>query len=266
LKIGWHESVNPMAWLNLEFQALPVPILPLDHIEPFAATLGIMHYPGTDDADRRHAAAFTSKFLASVMADDRRAAGLIARPDLVELCTAARFELADLDLRKRGAQAAGEVFKVYYALSVSDPARASWSTAQRIVTIDAAKNRQRAGDTYLKAERGRFGPVLHLWGALAIRDYSFKTDPSVSYDGVADFHSFLAESEALLEFGKTWNPKGAKSARPLADIDMWRPPASWAPPARQKDWPETGKLPVLGLSDEFIRSVTARIRPRKKST
>ena len=26
-----------------------MPILPLDHPEPFAATLGVMLYPGTDD-------------------------------------------------------------------------------------------------------------------------------------------------------------------------------------------------------------------------
>ena len=34
-----------------------MPILPLDHPEPFAAVLGVMLYPGTDEDDRRKARA-----------------------------------------------------------------------------------------------------------------------------------------------------------------------------------------------------------------
>jgi len=39
-------------------------ILPLSHPEPFAATLGVMLYPGTDDADVRKARAFAAHYLA----------------------------------------------------------------------------------------------------------------------------------------------------------------------------------------------------------
>jgi hypothetical protein len=35
-----------------------MPVLPLDHPEPFAAVLGVMLYPGTDEDDRRKARAF----------------------------------------------------------------------------------------------------------------------------------------------------------------------------------------------------------------
>ena len=41
-----------------------MPILPLDHPEPLAATLGVMHYPGTNDDDPRKARAFAAQFLA----------------------------------------------------------------------------------------------------------------------------------------------------------------------------------------------------------
>jgi hypothetical protein len=41
-----------------------MPILPLDHPEPFAATLGVMLYPATDEADPPKARAFASQFLA----------------------------------------------------------------------------------------------------------------------------------------------------------------------------------------------------------
>ena len=35
-----------------------MPILPLDHPEPFAATLGVMLYPGADNDDPLKARAF----------------------------------------------------------------------------------------------------------------------------------------------------------------------------------------------------------------
>ena len=41
-----------------------MPILPLDYPEPFAAILGVMLYPGTDDDDRRKARAFSANWLA----------------------------------------------------------------------------------------------------------------------------------------------------------------------------------------------------------
>ena len=42
-----------------------MPILPLDRPEPFAATLGVMLYPGTNKADRAKARAFASWWLAT---------------------------------------------------------------------------------------------------------------------------------------------------------------------------------------------------------
>jgi hypothetical protein len=42
-----------------------MPILPLDHPEPFAATLGVMLYPGTDNDDPLKARAFAAQWLAT---------------------------------------------------------------------------------------------------------------------------------------------------------------------------------------------------------
>jgi len=41
-----------------------MPTLPLDHPEPFAVTLGVMLYPGEDDASQSRARAFASQYLA----------------------------------------------------------------------------------------------------------------------------------------------------------------------------------------------------------
>ena len=41
-----------------------MPILPLDHPEPFSATLGVMLYPATDEADTLKARAYAAQVLA----------------------------------------------------------------------------------------------------------------------------------------------------------------------------------------------------------
>ena len=41
-----------------------MPVLPLEHFEPFAATLGVMLYPGLDEDDQRKARAFAAQWLA----------------------------------------------------------------------------------------------------------------------------------------------------------------------------------------------------------
>jgi hypothetical protein len=40
-----------------------MPVLPLDHPEPFVATLGVMLYPGLDDESRLNAKALASHWL-----------------------------------------------------------------------------------------------------------------------------------------------------------------------------------------------------------
>jgi hypothetical protein len=41
-----------------------MPILPLDAPEPYAATLGVMLYPGTDESDQAKARAYAARCLA----------------------------------------------------------------------------------------------------------------------------------------------------------------------------------------------------------
>ena len=41
-----------------------MPILPLDHPEPLAATLGVMLYPGDNEVSQKRARAFTAHVLA----------------------------------------------------------------------------------------------------------------------------------------------------------------------------------------------------------
>jgi hypothetical protein len=54
-------------------QRTAMPILPLDSPEPFAATLGVMLYPGTDKSDQAKARAFAARWLAEPL---RRSLGV----------------------------------------------------------------------------------------------------------------------------------------------------------------------------------------------
>jgi len=47
--------------------------LPVNHFEPFAATLGIMLYPGLEPEERAKADAFASQFLAKPIEDAHKA-------------------------------------------------------------------------------------------------------------------------------------------------------------------------------------------------
>ena len=62
-----------------------MPILPLDHPEPLAATLGVMLYPGEDDADQKRARAYAAQFLAKPVERFREAGGTLTAEVLARL-------------------------------------------------------------------------------------------------------------------------------------------------------------------------------------
>jgi hypothetical protein len=240
-----------------------LPVLPLDHPDPLAATLGIMLYPGVDEADRKSAASWTLKFLTPVIAGHRGQGGSIRHDDLIDLVIAGGSELSDVSERNLSGRMTGEIFKTYFALAQTHPDRASWSNAQRIVTHVAGRAGHRAGTTHLKAQRNRHRSVAHLWAAASIREYRFGDDASVGYDGLADFMSFLAEAELLRHWGETWKQPLAKAMPPLSGMDIWRSPDDWSPLPRLAGWPSTGRIPVLTLPDELVDLVRPAGRPKK---
>ena len=170
-----------------------MPILPLDHPEPFAATLGVMLYPGTDDLEKRKAAAFQmhwlSKPIERLHADGRE----LSYSTLLHLITKAGEELEDLDKRWWQATATGELLKTVFALYTTNPALASWNNAVKLAKLVAARERHVAKRPASRAEhwaaRRRYLSVAHLWAAWCIREGRFETRPEIGYDGCADFGS-----------------------------------------------------------------------------
>ena len=209
-----------------------MPILPLDHPEPFAATLGVMLYPGTDEDDRRKARAFAAKWLAEPIRRFREVGGRLSIDELERLVMDGGALLSDLDDRWWGGLATGELFKALFILAKNKPALASWENAIRIYEISAKRAGSSGSRTELYQERSRFLSVAHLWGAWCIREGKFGECLEVGYNGYADFQSFLAEAEILRDFGQTWRPTRASSKPPLG-LDTWSVPTGWEPLRRQ---------------------------------
>ena len=79
-----------------------MPILPLDHPESVAATLGSMLYPGEDDASQKRAPrAWAAQFLAEPVQRFLEARGTLAHEELARLHADSGVPLDDLKVRWR---------------------------------------------------------------------------------------------------------------------------------------------------------------------
>jgi hypothetical protein len=84
-----------------------MPILPLDHPEPFATTLGVMLYPGTDDLEKCKAAAFKTHWLAEPIERLHAYGHQLSYNTLLQLTTKAGMILDDLNERGWAGTATG---------------------------------------------------------------------------------------------------------------------------------------------------------------
>ena len=241
-----------------------MPILPLDHPEPFAAVVGTMLYPGTDDDERKRAAAFAAHYLAEPVRLLKEEGGALSREDLERIVMDGGEPLGDLDQPWYEGTATGEIFKTLFALAHKDPKLASWDNAIKIAEKVAAGQKKPGSRTGLWNARSQFLSVAHLWAAWSIRGSRFKAQPEAGYDGWLDFQFFLAEAEILRRWGQTFQQPRAKADPPLP-ADVWRVPDGWAPPERLPGWPESGRVPVLTLPDELLAGLKRAGRPRKST-
>ncbi len=239
-----------------------MPVLPLDHLEPFAATLGIMLYPGEDEPDRRKARAFAAHYLAEPICRLHEAGGTLSYESLVRIATDGGERLDDLEKRWWGGTATGELFKTFFALANTNEALASWNHAAEIAELIARRSKARGARSVLWRDKSRFLSVAHLWGAWCIREGLFSPRPEIGYDGHDDFQSFLTEAEILRRWGQTWLPRRDKAEPPLP-AEVWRVPEDWRPPMRQPGWPATGMIPDLTLPEELLATLKTAGRPRK---
>jgi hypothetical protein len=234
-----------------------MPVLPIDATEPFAATLGVMLYPGADESSK--ARAFTAQYLAKPLQDFHDAGYRLPYEQLADFAFANTETLADQPTRNRDALVFGDVVAMYFMLWHSRPELASWNHAIQLVeaTIPTGGGSR---TTIVNAKR-RFRSVAHLWGALSLRSGRFSDDLSVGYTGRADFQSFLAEAEIVLAWG-TNARHHRKGASPFTG-EMWSVPSTWRPVERRAGWPSTGVVRLPELPDESLLSLRRSGRPKR---
>jgi hypothetical protein len=229
--------------------------------EPWAATWAVMHFP--DDAAKRQV------FLAKLWSGfypiyEKTGAGEpLPRSVLLSVMEAAvatslqRDELAD---RHYKGLAAGEQLKMLFALAQTEPKRASWHAATRLVGWQSGKSR-----AYLYQTRSLFLPVIHLWAAFILRDQRFYEDESHGYRAIDDLHVFLAEAMALLRWSMEFKPP-RKNADPIfkrQTADLWTPPPDWSPPTPRPGWPRDGRLRGIYLGEDWMRRTRSKPVKRK---
>jgi hypothetical protein len=242
-----------------------MPTLPLDHPEPFAATLGVMVYPGTDEGSMAKARAFASQWLAEPLRRAREAGYSVPYETLALIAEGSGQPLGDVQARFTEGLLVGDLYKAYFVLAQSRPELASLNNAFKLVGRPASLRRIKgSARTALKTSRNRFLAVAHLWAAWCLRDGKFEVHPEIGYDGYADFQMFLAEAEILRHWGQNWQPDRDKSEPPLP-TEVWRVPDGWEPIHRQPGWPPTGGFFRMSLPDELLKELRPRGRPRRVS-
>ena len=254
-----------LRWLpgHIQRTKLLMPFLPLDHPEPYFATLGVMLYPAIDEVDTPKARAYVAQVLARTFSRFREAGGNPPYDVLAPILMDAGEPLSDLQERWWGGRATGELFKTFFALFNADPRLASWENAIKIVDSTTNSSKVKGARTKLLEARDRFLSVAHLWAARAIREGKIGALPEVGKVADVDFQSFLAEAESLRKWGQTWRAPRAKSTPPLPR-DAWRAPESWIPPGAPPGWPDEVMLPKLRLPENLLVELRPAGRPRKR--
>ncbi|MEP9390528.1 hypothetical protein [Mesorhizobium sp. KR9-304] len=207
---------------------LDMPTLPLDHTLPLVATIGVMLYPGTDEEDRRRAAAYAAHFRNKAYRQ-LRDAGVPLTPKMEE--ELAEEDELPRDLKKRwfAGVAMGNMLKVLFGLMQNEPDLASWNHAAAIVSKAYEGTGFPKSRAYLWAVRRRFFPVAPLWAAHCIRDGKFIHAPESGYGLDTDFQYFLWEAELLGQCGRSYYQDRDK-AEPFLPRDSWHVPYDWPGP------------------------------------
>jgi len=162
---------------------------------------------------------------------------------------------------------AGEVVKTLWALICSRPDIATWDSAIWVVEGVWAGERHRAGRATFRADLSEMRAVLHLWGALALRDYQLLADPSVGYDGLDDLTAFMSEAMALRQQLCQWR-NGRNQPDTLLAGDAFGPWIGWQPHEPRPGWPATGRIYAVSLPASVripVRRPSGRPPKRKNS-
>jgi hypothetical protein len=213
---------------------------------------GMMLFPDDPEMARHHVAAYHIKD--GISADLHRAA--------MERLRAERKN------RQFDGDCVGEIVKVLLTLIHHHADKASWQSAIRCVSDYAWNNSECGASPSLYWKRlSRYAPVLHFWGACALRYGGLHLDDlSVGYSRDDDARAFVTEAQKVLEYLHAWDDARGKTERSsYLAVDAFGPLADMPPFEPQPEWPDTGSPRAFGpLSDKLLQRAdgTPIIRPR----
>ncbi|ANK82630.1 MAG: hypothetical protein TEF_18880 [Rhizobiales bacterium NRL2] len=135
-----------------------------------------MLYPGTRPPETSIAVACASQITAAALSAYPGRVGEIWYEGLSGNHSAINVGLDDLPTRWRRGTAAGATLWMLFALRCSDSRKASWNAAADLVEEYAEDPNFPSDKTMLVKCVKQFGPVLHFWGALWMRERGIRVD------------------------------------------------------------------------------------------
>jgi hypothetical protein len=176
----------------------------------------------------------------------------------------ARGDMSDRDVEARCLRGlrAGEVVKTLWALICSKPAVASWDAAIQVVEDVATDAGHRIGRSSFRDDLSLLRPVLHWWGAFALRGRAFHPDPSVGYQFADDLAAFVAEAGALRQELCLWRD-GRRRPDILLAGEWFGPWRGWRIPKPRAGWPRLGGIDAVTIDEHLIPPRRSPGRPRK---
>jgi hypothetical protein len=238
-----------------------MPNLPLDHPEPFAATLGVMHYPGTDEKSSSRARAYASQYLAEPLKRFHNAGHILPYDALARIAMDSGEPLDNVERQFQAGLVMGDMLWIFFTLAATHQSLASWNNAVKFAEVEAVKFGVSGARTALWDVKRRFQTVAHLWCAWSIRDGQFSADPNVEDAGFHEFLIFLIDAEYFRRWGQTWQPSRSKSRPPLPD-EVWRVPENWLPPIALPLSSREGRIPLRRLDESVLAELRPAGRPR----
>jgi hypothetical protein len=227
--------------------------------EPWAQTWGVMLFPEDELKRRAYIARLWAGFYPTY--EEANLGEAVPRSVLLSIMKAAAadpIDKAEIKARYYDGMVAGEQLKVLVAIAQSQPKRASWNTASKLV--EGRTGRSRA---FLYQARSRFLPVVHLWAAYILRGQQSHADGAAGYTALDDVEVFITEAMALLQWGTSFK-LDRKAAKPTLDrnkVDFWVAPPDWLPPTPKAQWPRDGRVRAPTLPEQWLRRI--RTKPVK---
>jgi hypothetical protein len=224
---------------------IPVPVY---HDDIYGSLRAAMFFPN----DRAKAESFCAAHLMKGPVQNCLQAGhTLSGERLIALFNARDREISSNEIatQERHGGVAGEVVKSLWALICSHPDIASWERAIRVIQNQRACAGSTINRATLRACLSKMRPVLHLWGALALREHQWLDNPNVGYHRLDDLSAFMTEGMTLLHQLCIWRDHRKQPDLLLAG-EMFGPWPDWEPHEPRPGWPRTGGIYCISFPPE----------------